>query len=395
MLSETNFSAFHSKNTSDRHLYISSKTDLSLSILCYDGVLCYLSNIIGQGLLTEIEENLKRYFSSEQINQAYSNLQNCLDYILSTLDHDKDHSVYNIFQQCSIKLVDSTSLLSVMDTIHINHLFSYLPIFVTNDWLHMIRSVQNLEKFDVTSSSTSDLQQQMSHLKVHLTSLHHLVNHFNHISSTIQAVPNDQCCLHTYCTHNTPIYGSTNAIDSPTSSWSSLDIDTNPITSTSGFIRNPVTNFIMPTAPNTSEMETSIFSIDEDISSDEEQEILSSASLTRSFSVQSTRKSIGSVFVKRKDVLWVYPAAFLNSKYNLLSSSAHESTDQHVFKPVLTRATSCDDTFHNEKLMTKTIKKLKKPLIKQIKGLKRVNHILYIEIIVPLNPDNSFLLSLF
>jgi hypothetical protein len=381
MLSENNS---YLNNAFDRHLYISSKTDLSLSILCYDGVLCYLSNIIGQGSLIEIEENLKRYFSLEQINQACSNLHNCFQYTLSTLDYNKDQSIYNIFQECLIKLIDSTSLLLVTETIHKNHLFSYLPIFVTNDWINMIRSIQNLEKFDLASSSISNLQQQMSQLKGHLATLHDLINNSNNISSTIPAVPDDQCCLHTYCTHNTSIYRSmTTVIDSPSSSWSSLDIDTNPITSASGFIRNPVTNFIMPTERNISEMETSYHSIDDDISSEEEQEFVSPRkSLTRSFSLQPSMKNTGSVVIRRKDVLWIYPAAVINSKHNLLSSSAHESIDPYLFKPLRPRANSYEDDFHIEKLQqsirNKKIKKAKKPSIKQIKGLKRVDNILLI-----------------
>ena len=384
MFSENNSHSSYLNDAFDRHLYISSKTDLSLSILCYDGVLCYLSNIIGQGSLTEIEENLKRYFTLEQINQACSNLHNCFQYTLSTLDYHKDQSIYNIFQECLVKLIDSTSLLLVTETIHKNHLFSYLPIFVTNDWLHMIRSTQNLEKFDVTSSSISNLQQQMSQLKGHLETLHDLINSSNNISSTIQSVSKDQCCLHTYCTHDTNIYRSiTKIIDSPSSSWSSLDIDTYPITSTSGFIRNPVTNFIMPTEPNISEMEISNHSIDDGISSEEEQEIVSSRqSLMRSFSLQPSMKSTGSVVVKRKDVLWVYPAAVINPKYNSLSSSVHESTDPYLFKPLRPRANSYEDDFHIEKLQksirNKKIKKPRKSSIKQMKGLKRVHNILLI-----------------
>jgi len=347
-----NFLSYHLKKAFDRHLYISSNTVLSLSILCNDGVLCYLSNIIGQGSLIEIEDNLKRFFSSEQINQAYFNLQNSLDYCLSIIDSNKDEYIYNIFEQCLINLIDSTSLISIMEIIYTNKLFSYLPIFVTNDWLHMIRSVQNIEKFDIKSSSISNLQRQMSHLKEHMTSLDHLVKNFYQISSTIQSPLlsslNDQCCLNTYCTHNTNIYHPTTLMESPASSWSSLDIDTNPIIPLSGFIRNPVTNFIMPIGPIESEMESSFLSIDSSMSSEEEPE-LSSSLLTRSLSYQPSKQIKGPILVKRADVLWIYPAGNIKPKYNSLFSSVHESTDQCDFKPLFTGANSCDIDFPNKK----------------------------------------------
>jgi len=371
------FCTFNLKNAFDRHLYISSATDLSLSILCYDGVLCYISNIIGQGTLTEIEENLKRYFSFEQMNQAYFNLHNCLDYSLSILDSNKDHFVHSSLQQCSINLIDSTTILLTMEAIHINHLFSYLPIFVTHDWLHMIRSVQNLEQFDITSSSFSNVQQQMLHLKEHLTSLHNMITDFNHMSSTVQSSLNDQCCLRTSCTHNPSIYRPIITMDSPPSSWSSLDIDTNPIKTTSGFIRNPVTNFIMPTSPALSEMESSMISFDDTMSSEEEQEALSSSfSFARSFSHQPSISRIGGMVVRRDDVLWMYPAAVIKQKFNSLFSSVHESTDQCDFKPLFTRANSCDIDFPNKKLQNSLPNimnmKPKKTPIKQTKGLNRI-----------------------
>jgi hypothetical protein len=371
------FSSLHLKKAFDRNLYISSKTVFSLSVLCYDGVLCYLSNIIGQGTLIEIEENLKRFFSSEQINQAYFNLQNCLEYCLSILDSNKDEYIYNIFQQCLINLIDSTSLLSVMEILYTNKLFSYLPTFVTHDWLHMIRCVQNIEKFDITSSSSIlNLRQQMSHLKEHMISLDHVVKNFNQISLTIQSPPsssssNDQCCLRTSCAHNTNIFQSTTVTESPSSSWSSLDIDTTPITLLSGFIRNPVTNFIMPTRPTESKMESSFLSID-GMSSDEEPE-KSSSSLTRSLSYQPSRKTTGPIIVKRADVLWIYPAANIKPKYNSLFSSVYETTDQNEFEPIFKRTNSCDNDFPAKKLQNSLANKIiKKPKpIKHTKGLKR------------------------
>jgi hypothetical protein len=378
------FSSFHLKKAFDRHLYISSKTDFSLSVLCYDGVLCYLSNIIDQGSLIEIEENLKRFFSFEQINQAYFYLKNSLDYSLSILDPNKDQYVYNLIQQCLSNLIDSTSLLSVIEMIYKNKLTSYLPIFVTNDWLHMIRSIQNIEKFDKTSSSISNLQQQMSYLRANMISLDNIVKNFNQISLTIQSpLSNDQCCLRTYCTHNTTVYPTTTFMESPSSSWSLLDIDTNPITPLSGFIRNPVTNFIMPTGPNEFEMETSFLPIDDNMSSDEEPEIIpSSLHLTRSLSFQPSRKRTGPILVKRADVLWVYPSVNFKPRYNSLHSSISETTDEQEFQPIFKRTNSFDLDFPVKKLQNslpnRITKKSKKSLIKPAKGLKRVSNVLFL-----------------
>ncbi|CAF2686341.1 unnamed protein product [Rotaria sp. Silwood2] len=366
-------SSVHLKSAFDRNLYISPNTDVSLSTLCYDGVLCYLSNIIGQGSLSEIEENLKRYFSSEDINQAYLNLQNCLSYRLSTLDPNKDHSVYSIFQQCSINLIDSTLLLSVMETIHENNLFSYLPLFVSNDWLHMIRSVQNLEKLDAASISIANLQEQLSSLKDHLTPLNQFVDNMDNFPTIIQSSPsspNHICCLRTYCTHSTPIYNSITSTDSRSSSWTSLNLDINPMTRISGFIRNPVTNFMMPTAPTLSEKELSINSTDDYMSSDEDQES-SFKFFSRSISYQPSIQRTGSILVKRDDTLWVYPAAAMQLKTHSLFSSVHEDTAEYEFQPRRLRSNSCDDDFRNKKilnqLLNKKLKKPRRPLIKPTK----------------------------
>jgi hypothetical protein len=163
-------------------------------------------------------------------------------------------------------------------------------------------------------------------------------------------------------------------MESPASSWSSLDIDTNPIIPLSGFIRNPVTNFIMPIGPIESEMESSFLSIDSSMSSEEEPE-LSSSLLTRSLSYQPTKQIKGPILVKRADVLWIYPAGNIKPKYNSLFSSVHETTDELEFEPVFKRTNSCDINFPVKKsqnlLSNRIIKKPKKILIKP-KGLKRI-----------------------
>ncbi|CAF1171598.1 unnamed protein product [Rotaria sp. Silwood1] len=362
------------KSAFNRQLYISPNTDISLSILCYDGVLCYLSNIMGQGSLFEIEDNLKRYFSLEDINQAYFNLQNCLNYCLSTLDSTKDNFIYNILQQCSIDLINSSSsLLLVMETIYKNHLFSYLPLFVSNDWLHMIRSVQNIEQLDMASTSIIDLQRQLSNLKDHLTPLQEFVSDIDDNSSIIQSLPstpNNQCCLRTYCNHNTSIFHSTTSTDSRSSSWASLNIETNPMTTITGFIRNPVTNFMMPTTSSISDQESSIHSIDSNISSEDDQEPLSKF-FNRSLSYQSSIQKTGSILVKRDDTLWVYPAAVIQPKINRLFSSVHEDTDEYEVHPMRLRSNSCDTDFRNKKILDQLLnRKLRKPKKFLIKSTK-------------------------
>lgn len=372
------------KEAFENHLYITSEDNSSSSILSYDGVLCYLSNIMGQGSLIEIENNLKRFFSLNEINQAYINLKNSLHYCLSVLNRDKHESICQIIEKCLENLNDSTSLTNVMEIIYTNKLFSYLPIFVTNDWLHMIRSIQNIEKFDLKPSSMINLAQQMSYLKDNMISLEHLIDHFNQISLTMQSplssTPNEQCCLLTYCTHNTMIYQSAPLAESPASSWSSLDIDTNPITPLPGFIRNPVTNFIMPRGPIESEMETSCLSIDGVMSSDDELEIISSppqirsSNLTRSLSFQPPKTTRGPMLVKRADVLWVYPAGAIKPKYNSLFSSVYETNDHNECELKFKRTNSCDVDFPIKKLQNslqnRITKKQRKSLIKQTKGLK-------------------------
>lgn len=371
LLSSNEFSSYQMKKAFDRHLYISS-----FSVLCYDGVLCYLSNIIGQGSLSEIEENLQRFFSSQQINQAYEHLHQSLDYCLITIDPNGDAHVHNLLQQCSMGLNNVSSLVNVMQIISLNQLFSYLPIFVTDDWLHMIRSVQNIERLDTRLSSMGNLQQQISHLKDHMVSLDHLVRNFNHISLSIQSPissSNDQCCLRTYCTHHTIVHQSSILTESPSSSWSSLDIDSHRITPLRGFIRNPVTNFIMPTGPSESEVESSIISLDGNLSSDDEPHV-PSKHLTRSLSFQPQKNRARPILVKRADVLWMYPAGLIKPKYNSLISSVDESADSEEFERVFKRTNSCDMDFPVKKLQNlptdKTLKKPKKVTKKSSKGSK-------------------------
>lgn len=357
------------KKAFDRHLYISS-----VSVLCYDGVLCYLSNIIGQGSVNEIEENLRRFFSSQQINQAYEHLHQSLDYCLTIFNPNEHAHVHHLLHQCSMELLNTSALVNVMEMISLNELFSYLPIFVTDDWLHMIRSVQNIERLDTRLSSMGNLQQQISHLKDHMSSLDHLIRNFNHISLSIQSPlssSNDQCCLRTYCTHSTIVHQSSILTESPSSSWSSLDVDSHRVTPLTGFIRNPVTNFIMPMCPNESEVESSIISLDGNLSSDDEPHV-PSKHLTRSLSFQPQKNRTRPTLVKRADVLWMYPAGLIKPKYNALISSVHESDDLGEFERVFKRTNSCDMDFPVKKLQNlpveKTLKKPKKVARKSSKG---------------------------
>ncbi|CAF2606030.1 unnamed protein product [Rotaria sp. Silwood2] len=292
------------KNALDHHLYISLSHDSSLSVLCYDSVLCYLSNVIHHGSMSEIELNLKRFFTYKQLEQAYYNLQNSLHFSLSIINPNTDQHIYEIIEQCINNLTNASYLLSIIEKIYSNKLFSYLPIFVTNDWIHMIRNIQELEKFDTPSTTTvADLQGQMTGLTEHILSLHQLINNVTNLSSSTLTTTafeslltsTDQCCLRTYCQH-TSNQRIIPMVDSPASSWSSLDLDKNPITALNqtipGFIRNPVSSFLMPTSPQINEITSSMISTDDNISSDDEQSINSKA---------------GSVVVIRDDDLWIYP----------------------------------------------------------------------------------------
>ena len=248
-----------------------------------------------------------------------------------------------------------------METIHINGLSSYLPCFVTDDWINMIRHVQNLERLDTNPSSSSSsltyIQQQMDQLQEQLTHLHRRSSATPQASSSSK----DQCCLRTCCSHDpTGMSRSATLINSPSSSsWSSLDTDFQPITPHTGFIRNAVTNFLIPTAPARSKMDASLISLDD--SSDEEIEFRSSSSssfLNRSLSYQPSTPRTGPVLVKRHDVLWIYPAATIKPKNHSLFSSVHEP---HEFKPVFARANSCDVNFPEEKPPSRPGKKSTKP----------------------------------
>ncbi|UJR27654.1 hypothetical protein I4U23_008935 [Adineta vaga] len=345
------------QNALQHHLYISLTNDSSSSILCYDTVLCYLSNVIDHGSFNEIEDNLKRYFTYKQLEQAYYNLQNVLHYSLSILNSDFDHHIYEILKQCLDDLHDSSCLLTIIQMIHSKQLFSYLPLFVSNDWINMIRNIQDLEKIDTPSSLTiKNLQEQIVNLKENLSSLNQLVDNLKQISSTNDSLTlTDQCCLRTYCQHpsNQRI---TSIMDSPSSSWSSLDFEKTSVTTYNrtipGFIRNPVSNFLMPTAPMLTEQTYSTISFDDNMSSDDEQSISSKT---------------GSIVVIRDDDLWIYPAGVDVQKpkskftgYNR-SQSMFDSV-QEKKKSFTRRKSFTDDDFSREnfeKIQTQ-VKKHKK-----------------------------------
>jgi hypothetical protein len=290
-------SSEHFQNALDHHLYISLTSDSSLSVLCYDNVLCYLSNVIDHGSINEIEFNFKRYFTYQQLEQACYHLENSLHYSISILNPNTDQHIIELFEEYRKNLKNSSCLLTIIENIHRNQLFSYLPIFVTNDWIDMIRHIQELEKIDTPSSKINDLQEQILNLKEQLYSLNQLMNNIKTLPSTIieSSVVPDQCCLRTYCQH-TLNQRLTPMMDSPSSSWSSLDQEKNLLTTFNrtipGFIRNPVSNFLMPTTPTMNEITSSMNCNDENLSSDDEQSINSKS---------------GSMVVIREDEVWIYP----------------------------------------------------------------------------------------
>jgi len=295
-------------NVFKHDLHLSLTNNSSYSILCYDTVLCYLSNIIEYSTTDEIQLNLQRYFTCKQIEQAYYRLQNAIQYTLTVLKSSIESQIIDHLQGCLGKLIDSSCLLTSIEILHQKNLFSYLPLFVTNDWIHMIRYIQNIEKIDRSSSTTTittpstkinDLQDEMNYLKEHIYSLEQLVEELKVIPTTYNDSTNlsDRCCLRTYCQHATN-QRSMSIFDSPSSSWSSLDLDKPTLTTTlnrtkAGFIRNPVSNFLMPTTPSTiNEINSSMNVNDDNSSSDDE---------------QSTNSKSGSMVVIREDDVWIYP----------------------------------------------------------------------------------------
>ena len=292
------FSSGHLKNALGHHLYITFTNECSLSVLCYDNILCYLSTAIDHGSINEIETNIKRYFTSEQFEQAFEHLRHSLDYALAVLNSSSDYQIIEALEECRENLVNSSYLLPVIEMIERKKLSSYLPTFVTNDWMHMIRQIQDLEKIDTPSSKIHHLEEEMNHLKEQLSFLNDLVSHVNTLPSIIDesSLVTDQCCLRTYCQHAfnqrlTPM------MDSPSSSWSSLELERSPMMlfnrTIPGFIRNPVSNFLMPARPTINEITSSNYIHDENLSSDDEQSISSRT---------------GSMVVIREDEVWIYPA---------------------------------------------------------------------------------------
>ncbi|CAF0864413.1 unnamed protein product [Rotaria sordida] len=355
LLNSLELSSLNLKNALDHHLHISLSHDSSLSVLCYDNVLCYLSNVIHHGSINEIELNLKRFFTYQQLEQAYYNLQNSLRYSLSIITSNTDQHIFETIEECINNLTNTSCLLSIIQTIYSKELFSYLPIFVTNDWIHMIRNIQELEKFDTPSTVTiADVQDQIADLNEYILSLHQLINNVKNFSSptatTIESsISTDQCCLRTYCQHTSnqriiPI------IDSPASSWSSLDLDRNPIITINqtipGFIRNPVSSFLMPTSPQKNEITSSMLSIDDNLSSDDEQIINSKT---------------GSIVVIRDDDLWIYPVGVdipkskLNPlQYNRSQSLFNPINDTNDRNNIFIRTNSLDDEEFSRNNLTKS-----------------------------------------
>ena len=321
------------KSALDHHLFVTLTRDSSLSILCYDSVLCYLSNVISHESIDEIEFNLKHNFTQEQLEEAYYNLQNSLHYSLSVINSSINHHEFEIFEQCINSLTNSSRLISTIQTIYSNNLFSSLPIFVTSYQNHTIQNVQDFEKIDTSLPTIVDLHAQMTDLKEHLLTLCQLADSAKNLplptaplwslstaAPTESSILTDQCCLRTCCQH-TSNQVLTPTIDSPSSSWSSLDLDKSPMTTLNqtipGFIRNPVSNFLIPRASNINDITSSIISMNDNMSSDDE---------------QSINSKIGSVVVKRDDDLWIYPIGIDVRKSKVYSSEYNRS--QSLFNSI-------------------------------------------------------------
>ena len=324
----------------ETNLYIASN-----AILCYDPVLCYLSNVVTRHYSDDIQTKLRNYFSYEQLDQAFYRLHQCIQYVQSTIDAEKDRIIDENLFECSKALTDLTCLTKVMERIRFLGLSSYFPVFVAHYWLDMIEQP--------TDSTMKILIEQMVTFNNNLTTFYHLFSH------SPSMVSNEQCCLTTNCRHNSTIPSLTTRMDSAhSSSWSSLNMETSR-----GVIRNPVTNFLIPiVSSGESDFEGSIASIDERNSSDDENDEEQTRSppiflLNRSLSHQPMSSPTGSIVVKRQDQLWVYPAGFTKPKSNLLFSSVCE--ENFLSPPILTRANSYDDRFHQLNSM-KNLRKSKK-----------------------------------
>ena len=318
-------SSDHLKTALNYHLYVSLTPNGTLSVLCYDNVLCYLSNAVDHGSTAEIETNFKRYFTSEQIEQAFDHLRNSLHYSLTLFDSSDDDRLIELMEECRDNLIHSSCLLPVVEMLKRNKLFSYLPIFVTNDWIHMIRQMQELEKIDTPSSKIPLLEEQINYVKEQLSSLNDLVLTNSKTSSlTINESSvdgTDQCCLRTYCQHafNQRF---TSLIDSPSSSRSSLELERSPLTIFNrmipGFIRNPVSSFLMPTRPTVNEMASANHLHEENFSSDDE---------------STANSKTGSMVVIRDDEVWIYPAG-VNVRRKKTESMKSFFRSQSMFNPV-------------------------------------------------------------
>lgn len=330
----------------DHCLYISSTKNSTKSVLCYDDVLCYLSNVIGHGSREEIQSNLKRYFTDEQLEKAFSNLKDSIGYSLNSLRQNNTSDQSISLLQCLDNLTHESSLLSTMEKIERFRLTPLLPTFVTNDWLSMIRNIQDLEKIDSPSSSKEikcESPSQVKTVKEQLSSLNELLESIRRFSLTSFCEPvnslNDQCCLRSNCSHGQNLRF-TSSFDSPTSSSrSSLELERPQINTirqvVPRFIRNPVSNFLMPMTPvNRKEIGLSDTSVDDTSSGDDE---------------YRTNGKISSFVVVRDADLWIYPAGLEQKKsdkkreYHRSQSMFTAIVDNPSKKPIFSRGKSFDD----------------------------------------------------
>ncbi|CAF0738483.1 unnamed protein product [Didymodactylos carnosus] len=354
-------------NALEHKLHVSNENG---SVLCHDNALCYLSNIIAQGSTQEIEFHLQDYFTNDELETSRWHLFNCIDYCLC---NENNNYLQKIFQECINNLQNrqqslSLLLISTIQTLYNNNLFDCLPTFVANDWISMIRKIQNMEKIDDMSIRAKDQNfvEQMVNLKEHLTKLCNIVMSSNeNISPKMQQNSNEFCCLQSYCSHTSlyrqPSYTRRSSLI--TSSLHGDLIDSNnqmimdfvsvddilpPQSSTDssiagsyhptiddlneteennsnlfkgycngpvGYIRNPVSNFVIPTMyakdkndHSMKDMEIIDNLVETGTSTNHDDYLLdnfrnSNQYLQRTSSIQSS----GPVLIKHETDLWVYP----------------------------------------------------------------------------------------
>lgn len=277
-----------------------------------DPVLCYLSNVIGQETVEQIDLNLNRYFSLEQIRNSTTQFREIFLKIRSSLNSRTDRIVEEKLNFLWEKLSDHSNLALVFENLQVYQIFELFPVFVSDRCFEIVGKPN-----DSMRKTVEDLVKRFS---CEFSSLEKRICP----NSCDDPFSLDQCCLTSNCQHNSLVAGSNDQVDfSLSSSCSSIDFDRSS-TENFQFVRNPVTNFLIR------------------LDFDEPTE----NKLTRAFSCQPTNFRRNSFLVKRKEDFWIFPAASNRGKVQREISQ----------KPFLSRAKSLNETFDRLELVQKSNK---------------------------------------